>query len=108
MPIIQEVRGKRVGPVVYCDVCDQSIQDAGDGNVQWIANDSHGRTQRTAPLFFTHKRCCTTFDRQHAAEGGVGAEDLDTWLVYLSNSLKFGERQRAEASERARFLAGPS
>jgi len=101
--LVQEAREGRVGPVIYCDVCRQKITEAADGNAQWIFRGPWSEGSRFE-VFFTHKQCCATFDQQHGGEGGVGAEDLSTWLVFLSHALGFDDAVRARAESNAESL----
>lgn len=66
-------------PRVFCDWCDQPIQDARDGNVYWFQNDQ-------TVLYFNHKRCARAHEEHLRDSSGVGlplSEDLDTFFSYL-------------------------
>ena len=77
-------------PVVICDHCGKPIQDARDGNAEWAMG------LYPLPVRFTHKRCCHPFESLHGGGGQWLTADLDVWLVYLLNGLRF-DRKTAEA-----------
>jgi hypothetical protein len=86
-------QGPYCGPQVFCDVCRKLIKDADDGNAMWKYDNG--------TIYFTHKVGCTeALEEGHG--GDWGADDLDTWLVYLTNSLKLDWKK---ASVKAKSLA---
>jgi hypothetical protein len=85
--LTQTVEGRHCGPVVYCDVCQERITDAKDGNVQWMITDTDGQVRDRAEIYFTHKRCCHAFDAQHGeviSEGVEKCQALETAPAYPS------------------------
>jgi hypothetical protein len=82
MPIYMRLKGNRYCPTVVCDVCGQEIEDANDGNAQWMMDEAG------AALYFMHKRCCHAFDTGPFQKGLVGAEELPHFLVFLANNLR--------------------
>jgi len=68
-------------PRVFCDWCEQPIQDAHDGNVFWYHD-------RPSDLYFNHKRCARYHDvhlrEVRSGEGVVVlAEELPVFLSQL-------------------------
>jgi hypothetical protein len=85
MPILMRLKGNRFCPTVVCDVCGQAIEDAKDGNAQWVMDEEEYGAG--AALSFTHKECCHAFDTGPFQESLVGAEELAHFLVFLANNL---------------------
>jgi hypothetical protein len=86
MPLrIAEVNGQ-YRPVVICDHCGQSIEDALDGNYEWkIGGDEEDVDEQ---IYFTHKRCCHAFEQRHRGDSyDWGATELTVFPLYLGNSL---------------------
>jgi hypothetical protein len=79
-------------PLVSCDYCRHTIDDATDGNYQWI----HGE----GTLYFTHKQCCHAFEQ--ARPGDWSADELQFLPLFLGNSLHVNWKK---ANSRARLLA---
>ena len=101
-------------PVITCDWCGRPIEDARQGNYEWVfgpEGDSTAYTARmasgetlTAEVFFTHKRCCHAFEMANNRGSGVlwGAFGLECLPVYLGANLALRWR---EARATARLLA---
>jgi hypothetical protein len=85
MPIVMRLKDRRSCPTVVCDVCGKEIKAASDGNAQWMMDEEQHDSGAT--LYFTHKKCCHAFDVAHSDEQLVGANDLDQFMVFLSNNL---------------------
>jgi hypothetical protein len=97
MPIRIIQDGKYDRPVIFCDHCGDEIKDAEDGNYHWRVGESAGASR--APLFFSHKRCCSAFESTN--RGDWGAMELDTLFASLANNLKF---DLTKARKRAALL----
>jgi hypothetical protein len=85
MPIYMSLKGNRHCPTVVCDVCGQEIEDATDGNAQWVMDEEEYGAG--GALYFTHKKCCHAFDTGPFQKGLVGAEELAPFMVFLANNL---------------------
>lgn len=98
MPLVIQRQGKADRPVILCDYCRQPIEQAEDGNYQWVmARD--GQVTDGGPAFFTHKRCCQAFEVGQGAGFFWGVMDLDCLPIFLAQNL--GVDQQA-ATEKAR------
>ena len=84
-------------PVITCDWCGRPIEDAREGNYEWVcgpewhstaytARMASGETL-TAEVFFTHKRCCHAFEVANNHEVSWGAIELACLPVYLATNL---------------------
>jgi hypothetical protein len=81
MPLTMNTDGRISMPGVICDVCGKGIEDARNGNAQWLM----GEEGKGCTIYFTHKACCHAFDTIHP---GSGAQELAHFLVFLANNLK--------------------
>ena len=87
MPIVMKLKDERSCPTVVCDVCHQEIENAKDGNAQWMMGEEGQGDGAT--LSFTHKRCCHAFDEAALEDGKCpGAEELAHFMVLLSNNTR--------------------
>jgi hypothetical protein len=87
MPIVMKLKNERSCPTVVCDVCQEEIEDARDGNAQWMMGEE-GQGDGAA-VFFTHKQCCRAFDRAaHADDRCPGANELAHFMVFLSDNIR--------------------
>jgi hypothetical protein len=71
----------RYCPRVIGDHCGEQIDDAGEANACFAMNINND-------LYFVHKKCQPQWDRERR-EDIPGAEELQVWLVFLLNNLKF-------------------
>src|SRR5262249_8151915 len=98
MPILMKLKNERSCPTVVCDVCRQEIEDARDGNAQWMMGQEGQGDGAT--LYFTHKRCCHAFDNAARAAGRwPGAQELAHFMVFLADNtrLDWPEARRGAA-----------
>lgn len=98
MPIRIVADGQYDKPVIYCDHCGEPILKAEEGNYQYKSMGT--LEQGGTPIMFTHKRCCSSFDRTDQGRS-TGAVDLASLLVFLVDGLKVDLK---EARQRAGFL----
>lgn len=84
MPIVIKSKGRLAAPCVVCDHCGEEIEDARDGNYQWVMGRS--ATEPAQPVYFTHKACCAPFEAARPGDH-YGAVCLDVLPVYLANGL---------------------
>jgi hypothetical protein len=100
MPIVMKLKNDQSYPAVVCDVCNKEIEDATDGNAQWMMGEE---TQGVgATLYFTHKACYPVFKSVHRKEHLVGGVELSHFMVYLQNNVHLDLKQ---ARKEVRLLA---
>jgi hypothetical protein len=80
-----KLKKERSCPTVVCDFCGEEIEDARDGNCQWRMGEEQAGPGAT--LYFTHKTCCHSFESANPGSDW-GAQELDHFMVYLSNNTK--------------------
>jgi hypothetical protein len=88
------IRRNGYAPIVFCDECGHEIETAADGNYQWHMSIEPA----PAVIYFTHKRCCRTFEakRPAPADGWIwGSLGLEVLPVYLERNLGI-DHARAE------------
>jgi hypothetical protein len=80
---VPERRGSSYCPRVFCAHCGERLAGADDGNGHWRYGEEFDGVH--LPLYFTHKRCCISFER---SRGGLWAwDELRLLPVYLVNNL---------------------
>ena len=52
MPIVMKLKNERACPTVVCDLCHEEIEDAREGNAQWMMGQEGQGDGAT--IFFTH------------------------------------------------------
>ena len=85
MPLVMQRDGPYAVPRLLCDHCGTVIRTATDGKYQW--SEAMLEDDTATAMFFTHKECCHTFDTAQSQEHLVGANDLDHFMVFLSNNV---------------------
>jgi hypothetical protein len=93
------IRRNGCAPIVVCDECGCEIATAADGNYQWHL------AAGTAPeaIYFTHKRCCRTFEakRPAPADGWIwGSMGLAVLPVYLERNLAIDHARAEKQADR--------
>lgn len=87
MPIRMIERNHRSAPVIFCDHCDQRIEQATDGNYEWRGH--HGAGDGGA-VYFTHKRCSDAFRKANPEprdRWSWMSMELQVFPLYLANNL---------------------
>lgn len=95
MPIQHIIIEGRVCPAIICNQCAKEITGAGLGNCFYDP-------ERPGAVFFIHKDCTDSWEAGQTAD--MNFNELDVWLVYLLNGVKFHESEK-DARERAALLA---
>ena len=91
----------RCCPRIFCHQCEQRIRKATEGNAYWLLSKQGNKV----PPLFAHKECSYTLER---TKPGVWlADELDVYLVNLSNGLGMGEKEWKSARTNAALLSAP-
>ena len=80
MPLRIVEDGRYNKPTIVCDQCGEAITDVNDAHDQW-RSDGRG-DYPGAVVYFTHKRCCHSFEQANPGPWGEG--ESDCLFVYLS------------------------
>jgi hypothetical protein len=102
MPLMIEMTEWGAGPIVVCDHCGEPIEDAGDGNYQWLAETEHDRVRRY--LFFTHKGCCDEFEATRGGAAAWYAMELIDLLPFLARNLNLDWGEAEAHADLMRWL----
>lgn len=103
MPLTIEIReGGIACPVVICDHCGNTINRAEDGDYQWSGDND--RLGNRHAIYFTHKICCSAFERSQPGVEFWGAMELVDLLPYLANNLRLDWQ---DAQHHARMMSEP-
>lgn len=98
MSLIMERTRAHDCPIIVCDICQQRILAAADGNYEWLTTD---QGKICSPLYFTHKRCSLRFERlmqrQHP-EALICNMELAYFPIYLGNNLKLDWKEAREGA----------
>ena len=87
-------------PVVWCEVCDTEITDAGMAMVYWRTEAYRGGLH--APLL-THKRCMSA--RRSMDEEYVCSMELSTYLAFLLQNVGLTGAKLAQANRNAGLIS---
>ncbi len=102
------VNGDRNAPMLYCDVCDELITDAGTAAVVY---DNFKKTGERAKILYVHKgkidgRTCHQAADAIISEGGgtPGWQELKTHLCHIASNVGFPSEKMAEYDKRHRDM----
>jgi hypothetical protein len=77
-------------PIIICDYCGEPIEDARNGNYQWVLSADY--TALGSEIYFTHKKCCHPFEEYSKAVSSDKHLMWSSWElrdlpIYLGTNL---------------------
>jgi len=87
-------------PAVFCDVCNERIASAAEGNVYWNPNFDAGKDAFYAaqwPMKFTHKKCCLIGGDKSVDRQNIYWQPLEHFVVFLARNL--GLKMKSDSVE---------
>jgi hypothetical protein len=93
------VEGQKAFPKVFCDQCEQVIDDAKKGNALWAVGDE--LLQGGGRIYFTHKQCNHLFEHTHDGQDGWAWMPLEIFPIQLSANLhlRWGDKESLDTAK---------
>ena len=78
-------------PVVFCDQCNQVIENARTGNFEWHVDDKW-EIDNQGQVYFTHKQCSYPFEESRGGRHHWHCDELQLFPLFLGHNLKISDR----------------